>query len=476
MSQILGRRQFLQAGAAIGALTVGGSRLWADEPASRPSALISPGCRRSKVRVAKVYMGIPKAKWPTPDLDLNAEVETYEREFARLSRELADVEFVGSQLVTALAQANGLAETLADVDGVLAIHLSMGVTPILRALLAAGKPTMLFAAPYSGHEWTGFGALRESKDGALFDCILSSDYDQLAVAIRPFRAIHHMREVRILNVTTRPLPEAYVQAAKEKFGTDIARIDRQPVLDAYESVSDADARAEAERWARGATQIVEPSDDEIFRSCKLALAFQNLLDAHDATAITVDCYGSMYRQLPAFPCIGHTRLDDLGFAGVCESDLTCAVTGILLQGLSGRPAFVSDPTVDESKDSIILAHCRCATKMDGPDGPSAPYKLRTIMERQEGCVAQVQMRLGQKVTQAKLIDVATLLYFTGDIADVPDVERGCRTKITVKVDGDIEKLWRNWSHGLHRQTCYGDLTRDLERWCKFMGVAMTNEA
>ncbi len=125
---------------------------------------------------------------------------------------------------------------------------------------------------------------------------------------------------------------------------------------------------------------------------------------------------------------------------------------------------------------IVLAHCLGSIKMDGPDGEACPYKLRTIMERQEGCVPQVKMRLGKRVTQAKLLGVEQLIYFTGDIIEVPDIDRGCRTKITVKVDGDLEKLWQNWSHGLHRVTCYGDLTQDMKRFCRFTGVKLVDEA
>jgi hypothetical protein len=54
-------------------------------------------------------------------------------------------------------------------------------------------------------------------------------------------------------------------------------------------------------------------------------------------------------------------------------------------------------------------------------------------------------------------------------------DRGCRTKITVKVDGDIEKLWQNWTEGLHRQTCYGDITRELGYFCRFKEINMANE-
>jgi hypothetical protein len=89
------------------------------------------------------------------------------------------------------------------------------------------------------------------------------------------------------------------------------------------------------------------------------------------------------------------------------------------------------------------------------------------------------MRIGEKVTQAKLVGTDLLLCFTGEIIDTPvsvDVDRGCRMKITVKVDGDLETLWKNWSHGLHRQTCYGDITEDLVRFCRFKEIELVDEA
>jgi L-fucose isomerase-like protein len=152
------------------------------------------------------------------------------------------------------------------------------------------------------------------------------------------------------------------------------------------------------------------------------------------------------------------------------------LTHIIFQGLSGRPGFISDPTFDESTETVILAHCLGTTRMDGPDGEAAPYLIRSIMERQEGAVIQSRMKKGRKVTQAILVGADRLLYFTGDIVDTPDGPRGCRTKIAVKVDGDVRRLWQNWSAGLHRQTCYGDIVPDLARFCRYKGVEMVHEA
>ncbi|HEY5910453.1 MAG TPA: hypothetical protein VJA21_07590 [Verrucomicrobiae bacterium] len=438
------------------------------------TTLISPGCRKSKVKVAKLYLGIPQAHWPTPKLQLEPERQRYEEVFAR--KDFADVEFLGNQLVTTKAEVDGLGTRLAEADGILLIHLSMGVEGLARAILAAGKPTILFAAPYSGHEWTRFGALRNEPGGEQLECLLTSDLNELASAIRPFRAIHHLREAKLLNVTARALPPEFTKAVAEKFGTEMKIVDLARMQSVYDSIDLKAAEQETRRLIKAAYKVVEPPRDEILKSCRLALAFEEIMTEENATCLTVDCYGSAYRKLPAFPCVGFVRLNDMGLAGICESDLTSAMTFLLMQGLSGRPGFISDPTVDESKQAIILAHCLGSTRMDGPTGPRAPFKLRTIMERQEGCVPQVSMRVGQKVTQAVFVGMDRLQYFTGDIIEAPDCDRGCRTKITVKVDGDIKKLWQNWSHGLHRVTCYGDLVPDLKRFCRFKKIELFNEA
>ncbi len=480
MSGQINRREFLELTAG-GAVCLAGAGLFATGAQAAGTKLISPGCRKSKVKVARLYMGPRKAHWPTPLLNFDEELASYGKQFAKLSNELADVDFVVDAAVASPADVKRVQDKLKDVDGILAIHVNMGIGSILPEILSAGKPTAVFAIPYSGHDWTSFGSLQRQAAGAKMECFLTSDYSQLAVAIRPFRAIHHLREAKILNVTARSFKD-YADQMKAKFGTEMKQIDLDTVVKAFNAVSDADAKAETQRWIKGAEAVVEPSPENIFKSCKLALAFENMMNEEEATVLTVDCYGTMWDKtikLPAYPCLGFCRLNDMGLGGICESDLRCAMTHILLQGLTGKPAFVSDPTVDESTNSIILAHCMGARKMDGPNGPTAPYKIRTVHERQEGVTPQSQMRKGEKVTQAILIGSDLMLYFTGAILDAPvglEYDRGCRTKINVRVDGDVATLWKNWSNGLHRQTVYGNVAKELGQFCRYTGIKMVDEA
>jgi hypothetical protein len=477
------RREFIQLAAAGGAICAAGPKLWPFAPAGQGSApgLISPGCRGSKVKVARLFVAVPRGAWPKPTLDLRREIAFYKAEFARMKDEFADIDFAVDELVTTAAQASALRDRLADVDGVLVVHLSIDVGDIFREILAAARPTIIFARPFSGHEWTDFGAIRRQPSGAKLDCLLTSDTGQLAVAVRPFRAIHHLREAKVLNLTTDDFSE-YAGRVRSKFGTEIKPVGLDRVVAVYDGISDRAAGEEADRWIKGAQKVVEPTPADIYKSAKLALAFEKLLDEEAATVMTVDCYGTMWDKtikLPAYPCLGFSRLNNLGLGGICESDLHSALTHIIFQGLTGRPGFISDPTIDESRGSIILAHCLGTPRMDGPGKPAAPYKLRTVMERQEGVVPQVEMRVGQRVTQATLVGTDTMRYFTGTVIAAPvrlEDDRGCRTKIEVQVDGDITRLWRNWTSGLHRDTVYGDIRRELGFFARFKEIGLIDEA
>ncbi len=477
MQAYMDRRQLLKL-AAGGAVYLGGSPILALGATAPKRKLISPGCRKTRVKVAKIYLGVPGSHYPNPDFDARKEVEVYEAQFAKLKDEWTDVDFVVDRLVTSVEELNQYRELLQQVDGILAIHLTLWTMPMLEELLRLGRPTVVFSAPYSGHEWHTLSAMYKQKEWTNLECILTSDYRQLTAALRPFRAIHHLREAKILNLSAQS-SDAYVQEVKQRFGTEIRQIELARMLAMYKAVSESDAKAEAESWIQNAVEVVEPSREEIIKSCRLALAFERLLDEEEATVMTVDCYGSMYMplcQVFAYPCIGFARLNNLGLGGICQSDLPCAMTHILFQGLTGRPGFVENPGFDFSTNSAVLIHCLGTPKMDGPNGSAAPYRLRSVMERKTGAVPQVTMRIGQKVTQAVLDGTSRLLYFTGEITGTPQTDRGCRTKIQVRIDGDAEQLWKNWADGIHRVTCYGDLTKDLQRCCRFKQISMINEA
>jgi len=273
-------------------------------------------------------------------------------------------------------------------------------------------------------------------------------------------------------------------------------LDHKRLNEAYETMDAALVEAETERWIRQAEKVKEPSREEIAKSSRLCLAMQKVLAAEKAQAITINCLGLFGRNgLPAYPCFGFVRLNDLGYIGVCEADLSSTLTQIIYQHMEGVPGFVTDPIFDTSNDTVIHAHCVAATKMDGPKGESAPYAIRSHLEDHKGAVLQTKMRIGQEITMAKLVakeppanaktlqiaastpecnGVDTMLISTGTIVDIPDVDRACRTKIAVKVR-DARKMLEGWSYGLHRVIFYGNHSVDTKRLACFLDLDVVEE-
>ncbi len=180
MSHEIQRRQFLQISAAGTAMALGAANLVRASADSPPlTRLISPGCRRTKVKVARIYVAGARTDWPRPGLDLQAEVRSYQPVFDQLKDELADVEFTVDRLITSPKEVESIQEELKKADGVLVIQLGIGIHDILVKILEAGKPTVAFAIPYSGHDWASWGWLMKQPVGARLDCHL----DQRSQAI-----------------------------------------------------------------------------------------------------------------------------------------------------------------------------------------------------------------------------------------------------------------------------------------------------
>jgi hypothetical protein len=96
------------------------------------------------------------------------------------------------------------------------------------------------------------------------------------------------------------------------------------------------------------------------------------------------------------------------------------------------------------------------------------------LEDNRGVSLMVKMPVGRKISMARLIGTDNLLFSTGDAIDTPFVERGCRSKVTMRVE-NIDRFLHNWSCGLHRVVFYGDHTSDLARYCRFAKIRLLRE-
>lgn len=424
--------------------------------------------------------------WPRPDLDLPAEVKGVQAQLDELQKRYpGKVRFTGGETIRKAEDMDAWLAQPDQSDAVLAFPMVTITYPHLKRLVATNKPVLMFSLPYNGHDWSHGAAFMQQ--GARLQLIASSDLTALDPYIPLVRAIHHLKHSKVLLMSqqqTRPKTAPYTQ----QYGTTFAFPAYTDLKALYDAADPRQAASMAGDFINAAAKVVEPSREEITNSLRLHLAIGELLRQQQANAIAIDCLGGFGRkELPAYPCISFSKLNDAGMYGVCENDLESTMTQLLVTSFSRRPGFVSDPVFDTSRNEVIHAHCVSATKLKGIDGDPSPYWVRSHLEDHKGASMQVLAPAGEPVTCAKFAHATRFMLSTGEALGNVDNERGCRTKVRTRVK-DGERLLANWSKGLvtgpampgtrdllHRVIFYGDHTKELGRLGRLLGFEIIDE-
>jgi L-fucose isomerase-like protein len=182
------------------------------------------------------------------------------------------------------------------------------------------------------------------------------------------------------------------------------RLEYRPISDLkplLETVDEAAARKEMDRWKKGATEIVEPSDESILRASRMYVLLRTLIERERLSAVSIDCLSFSFDPKPILPlpCIAYTRLRDEGIAAPCEADVCMLLSSLLLQEISRKPSFFFNVSeVDTPKSHTILRHCVAPIQLLGADAEPLPYRLRDYHGFGRDVVPEVQFPVGLEVT------------------------------------------------------------------------------
>jgi hypothetical protein len=470
MGKVLNRREFLAASAATGALLGGSWRALAAAGDDWPPKLPT-------VRIHKVFAGRTGGHYLSRPTD---EIERFNRYLDGVAKKLGNVEFVGGELIPAV-KVEEVAAKLKDADGALLFHLSGhgGNAPVLSKLLDTGVPAAVFSQPFSGHGWMYFPAL--AKAGKKVVLLPTSDWGELDRIVALLRVPAWLRQTRILAIGGPRGTAAACDAkqVRERLGAETLPIRNEQVMEAMRAVDVKAAEAEAEEyWLKPARKIVEPKRDEIIHSARMYLAVRGMMARERARAVTSShCMGNPRA------CLTFSKLNDEGLVGACEGDMDSTLTMLIFGYAFGVPGFITDPVFDTARNALIHFHCTSTTKLDGPSGKRMPFNIRSQTDSQGGVALEVENRVGQMVTCAKLIDLDKMLISTGKIIEVTHSPLGCRTQFVTEVK-DAGAMFHNWGAGvlkggvmtlLHRAVFYGDHARDIAHLGALMGFRVVEE-
>jgi hypothetical protein len=470
------RREFIGTTVAAGFMLAGANykHAWASQS--------PPGQFQEKSRICVIFTGKPVPKDRNWGAD-TTQIEAMKTRLNKAQKDLGNVELIMGQSSNAEQTAALLAKA-GPTAPVLVINVqNFAMTRIGKPILDGSHPTVFFSLPASGHDW--MYAPRWHRQGHRMTLLASSDYDELERALRLLRVIPMMKQTRILLFPPArgTEPAQSPDQVKKRLGADVVAIEEKTFNEMILAAQDNAVQAEINRWTKNAKGIIEPNKEDISKAARVSVALQRLMEQERAQGLAVGtCMGWLSK---GFPCLGFARLRDGGIPAACEGDMDSLLTMLMFQYMIDRPGFQGNATFDTSRNALWTAHCTAPLKMDGPDGDEAPYLLRGHSEvRGSGCVPEVQYRLGETITRAKMVNLDTILASTGKIIEVPDKSvHGCRTQIVTAVR-DAATMAANWSSVLetedamtllHRVVFYGDHMQSVRHLARLMDMKVVEE-
>jgi len=493
---VMDRRQFL---AAAGTVAFAGAGLGAagEEPArTSPSARHRRPARRElvvqPVFQCDIYERKPATSWRVTGAIQN-ETELREEE-GRIRRDLADLaakagfslKILPLVTVRTVEQAAAITKTAYDVMLIFAARRNL---PVLEAL-AAPSPSpdqapgsapdrwvLMFVRHRSGPLYymyigshTHFLRKRRDEMGQPNMDVRDIVVDDLGEILWRLRSLYAVKDARGKRIVAIGGPGGWgaegaeaPDRARSVWNLDIRDVPypqlEERLRKAYrDEALVARCRDEAEAYLRdgGVTLETErPFFDKAFVLCEV---FRDLLDEAEADAITVNnCMSTIMPISGTTACLPLTLLNDDGFLAFCESDFVAIPAGILLNGISGTPVFLCNPSLPH-RGVVTVSHCTAPRRMDGRTLDAA--RILTHYESDFGAAPKVEMRKGQAITAIDPdFSMRRWLGFEAEILDTPFFPI-CRTQLDLGIRGDWERL-ADEIRGFHWIVAYGKHLREV---------------
>ena len=208
-----------------------------------------------------------------------------------------------------------------------------------------------------------------------------------------------------------------------------------------------------------ANELINKYQDKevIHQSLVIYVAIKRLVKKYDLKGVSIRCF-DLLKKYKNTACLALALLNEEGVTAGCEGDIFALITMHVVRALTGRSAFMANPSKFDYEDhSLLLAHCTVPLNM------TSSYSLTTHFESGLGIGVRGEMPEG-RITLCKIAPDYTLdncVCLSANIKDNPNLEGYCRTQITISLneEGVLELL--KASFGNHLIVSYGDVYQDF---------------
>lgn len=438
-----------------------------------------------------IRIGFAPIARPTFDLDLANELTA--QVYAALLE--SGYELVGAQdliMDGAAIDARIAQLAAADIDMILALQASFADSTMILQLARAlsETPLLLWALPearvggrlrvnsFCGINLAAHGLRRA---GLRYDYIYAAPDDAAArKRLRNFalaaRVKKRLKGTRIGRLGEHPAGfdtcRVNHEALKTQLGVEVAQFDLDPFFARARQAEPARVDAIAADLGERLDGFAEMEPEATTGTLGAYVALDELTREEALSGMALRCWPEFFTDLGCSACGAMSLLSDALTPSSCEADVNGTITQLILQWISGEPAFGSDLVAfDVNADEAALWHCGLAPlSMADPDvQPQATIHSN----RQKPLLMQFPLKPG-RVTLARLSEATgefRLVIGGGEMLKAPPAFSG--TSGTIRFDsGAAAVMDVIMREGLehHISLAYGDHQDALASLALMLGL------
>lgn len=226
--------------------------------------------------------------------------------------------------------------------------------------------------------------------------------------------------------------------AKRRWGIEYVDIPLERVVEYFNALTDDEVGEAAAQLTGQALACREASADDMLKAMKIYQAVKRIVEEEKLSALTLSCF-KLIEMTGATGCLALSLLNDEGIIAGCEGDLQSVFTMLVVKTLTGKSAFMANPSMINARtNEIVLAHCTVGLKQ------TEKFILRSHFETELSIGIQGLLPTGD-VTIVKCGGECLDEYYltTGTLTENTNYINMCRTQVRVRLNSPADYFLKN---------------------------------
>jgi L-fucose isomerase-like protein len=229
------------------------------------------------------------------------------------------------------------------------------------------------------------------------------------------------------------------QQLKEKIGVSVKQYSLQSLFERMGNVEPVAVESSLSGLGNQLSNISEVDQEPLDGTIRAYHVLRETGQEDGISGFAVRCWPEFFEQQGCAACGAMSLLNDLLIPSACEADVNGALTQLILQWMSGKPAFGADVvSVDIDEDLVVIWHCGNAPLSMADPGVQAEAGIHS--NRNVPLVMEFPLKPG-RVTAARLSRATGSLRLVvggGEILQAPKSFSG--TSGVIRFDNPAEMI------------------------------------